>query len=234
MERKRLFLAIKPPPEICQTIAATAEGALRPPRHDAGAPGARPALKLIATANLHITLLFLGDTPVERIADIHRAVTPHAERRQPFRLSLAAFGCFPSPRNPRVVWIGLADPAAVLGALQADIRDALGTAGFTLENRPFRAHITAAYVRRDARQAAAAVRAFLQRANNALQLPAPHFTAREIRLYESELRPSGARHHTLWSIDLQRCAAGNAAGTQKKPPPDAAEEAEEAPPEERR
>ena len=61
----RLFVAVDPPPEVCEELAGWARAA-------AGALGAgsgkdAPALRLLEPELLHITLCFLGARPVEEI-----------------------------------------------------------------------------------------------------------------------------------------------------------------------
>ncbi|TVR31180.1 MAG: RNA 2',3'-cyclic phosphodiesterase [Spirochaetaceae bacterium] len=213
MERKRLFLAVNPPAEVCQQIAAATRAALEAAsaadhtaqkEERAASPHKRGPLpiRLIAQQNLHITLVFLGDTPVNRIAAIQSAVALCTERCAPFDLALAPPGCFPSIRRPRVVWVGVDDAQQKLAALHADICDELRRAGFAVEQRPFRAHITVGYVKRGARNPADSVQTFLQRAGEELQLQPVRFSARALWLIESSLEQSGAQHRGVWAQPL--------------------------------
>ena len=60
--------------------------------------------------------------------------------------TLGGVGAFPNFRRARVVWIGVAtDPRLEL--LHHDLEVACGEAGFEVEGRPFRPHITLARVR---------------------------------------------------------------------------------------
>ncbi|BBI32240.1 hypothetical protein KCTCHS21_16390 [Cohnella abietis] len=66
----------------------------------------------------------------------------------PFALALTEAGTFGPPSTPRVLWCGLAEPAAPSGGALAALHAALGArlsaSGFATEARPFRAHVTLA------------------------------------------------------------------------------------------
>lgn len=92
----------------------------------------------------HVTLAFLGDTPGERLAPAEQAVRRAASQVAPFQLALdGGAGRF----GKRVLWAGL-QPSPALDALEVATAAALRAAGFTLEDRPFHAHLTLARSRR--------------------------------------------------------------------------------------
>ncbi len=118
----RLFCAIPFPPDVRAALAAY-QRQLR----EAGAAG-----NFTRPENLHLTLAFLGETGAVRPAA--KALAAAADRA--FPLTLAGSGRFGD-----VFWVGVTPcPAleALAGALQQRLRDA----GFALEDRPFRPHIT--------------------------------------------------------------------------------------------
>ena len=59
----------------------------------------------------------------------------------PAEAQVAGLGTFPERGSPRVLWLGLAVPAAILD-LQRACERAARAAGFEREERPFRAHLT--------------------------------------------------------------------------------------------
>lgn len=97
--------------------------------------------------DLHATLHFIGETPSSRLEALSAAAADAARLAAPFTLALTDAGTFGSPAAPRVLWCGLAEPAAAPGAL-AELHEALGlrlnASGFATEARPFRAHATLA------------------------------------------------------------------------------------------
>ena len=79
---------------------------------------ARGAVKWVRPELMHLTLRFLGDTPFDRRPAVQAALDAVAAAHVPFDLHLTGVGCFPNPRRPRVVWVGLGgDEAALLAAL---------------------------------------------------------------------------------------------------------------------
>jgi len=97
-------------------------------------------------ADYHVTLHFLGDTPPERVPAAMSAAREAAEAASPLALALGEPGTFGPPAAPRVLWCGLAEPAALRGlaALHAALAAPLAASGFALEARPYRAHVTLA------------------------------------------------------------------------------------------
>jgi 2'-5' RNA ligase len=69
-----------------------------------------------------------------------------AARHHPFDMQLSGVGAFPNFRRPRVVWMGVeAEPRLEL--LHHDVEVAAADAGYEVEGRPFRPHVTLARVR---------------------------------------------------------------------------------------
>ncbi len=95
---------------------------------------------------LHLTLKFLGDVEEALIPDIVEAVGRAASRVQAFAFDSRSLGAFPSPRRPRVVWVGV-EPVDGLYELQEAVETELSTLGFPREKRRFKPHITIARLR---------------------------------------------------------------------------------------
>ncbi len=92
---------------------------------------------------LHMTLAFIGETPVERIDDLRAAaaqVTGEA-----FTLEIDRLACW---RHNRIVWAGCAQAPLPLLTLVGQLRERLAEAGLPLDDRDFAAHLT---LLRDAR-----------------------------------------------------------------------------------
>lgn len=121
---RRFFLAFWPDEELRAQIVRR--------RQLVGARGWRQ----VPDHNLHMTLVFLGSQPAERLAKIVAAVDgvlcPVGE------IGLDRFGWFP---GAQVLWLG-GDAGQQLLALHARVCQALVGAGLTLDSRPFRPHVT--------------------------------------------------------------------------------------------
>jgi 2'-5' RNA ligase len=168
-----VFVAI-PVPEAVRREVADRTAALR-----AGEPRAR----WVAPGNLHLTLLFLGDTEPAEVPGIAAEMRAVAGRQRPFLIELGRAGRFGGTRGPGTLWLGLQRGATETAGLSAALADRLeqpatNEGGQSLE-REWRPHLTLA------RRAPAALR---RRVDAALAgRPALSWQAEELHLYRSHL-----------------------------------------------
>ena len=90
----------------------------------------------------HLTLLFLGAVPDDRVSPLVDAAAPAVGGTPAMTLRLAGGGRFGSLRRPQVAWAGLDGDVAALSALAARLTAAARTVRLPVEDRPFRAHLT--------------------------------------------------------------------------------------------
>lgn len=179
----RLFVAVEIPAEIREKIADFI--ARVKPRLD-GARWVRPE-------GMHITLKFLGNVVDEKRGAIESALD--TIKSLGFTLSLQNIGVFPTPRSPRVLWIGI-DSGPELARTAAQVDQALAPLGFEREKRAFTPHVTIA--RFNERGKKSDVSPVLSEPN----LSFGTMTATEFHLYESKLSPQGARYTKLATFAL--------------------------------
>jgi 2'-5' RNA ligase len=89
--------------------------------------------------NLHLTLVFLGATPTERLLcyeQVLRGLLVPA-----FTLILDRIGYWP---RSGILWLGASQTPAELSTLVQELNQRLESCGFSPERRPFQAHITLA------------------------------------------------------------------------------------------
>ena len=86
---------------------------------------------------LHLTLAFLGSTPVA----LRDALLPHVEsiHAEAFELMLDQPGCW---RHNRIGWLGIRQPPSQLADLVAALQGALQDAGVAFDARPHLPHVT--------------------------------------------------------------------------------------------
>jgi 2'-5' RNA ligase len=101
-----------------------------------------------APRKIHLTWKFLGDVAPDRKGEIVAAARPLCRGRAPIAVGVRGVGAFPPRGAPRVIWVGLADPAGAVAELAAAIEDRMAGIGFPREGRPFHAHVTIGRVRR--------------------------------------------------------------------------------------
>ena len=90
----------------------------------------------------HLTLLFLGSVPGERLADVVDAGAGAVIGTPPMALRLAGGGRFGSIRRPQVAWVGLDGDVQPLVELAGRLSAAARRLGLPVEDRPFRPHLT--------------------------------------------------------------------------------------------
>jgi 2'-5' RNA ligase len=90
----------------------------------------------------HLTLLFLGAVPADRVPDVVEALGPVAGSAPPLRLRLAGGGRFGSRRRPQVAWVGLDGDVPALTDLARRLAGAARRLRLPVEDRPFRPHLT--------------------------------------------------------------------------------------------
>jgi len=137
-------------------------------------------------SNIHLTLKFLGGVEVSRIEPIGKAIERAANGISPFEVEVGGAGCFPSPRSPRVLWVGVSDVPEQLRRLYTNIEDELARQGFQRETRKFSPHLTIGRIR--APHNAAQVAEALIKSG----FSSERFVATEVVLMRSDLRPTGS------------------------------------------
>ena len=102
-------------------------------------------------ANLHVTLLFLGDVDERELGAVCRAVAKAAATEPPFTLTAAGVGAFPNARRPKTVWAGITDGAGPLQRLNAALEERMLELGcYRQEERGYTPHLTLGRAKRDA------------------------------------------------------------------------------------
>jgi 2'-5' RNA ligase len=193
----RLFIALDIDDQIRQRIARFLEGV----------SGFSPDARWVRLESLHITLKFVGEKPPEIIPalreDLETISVP------PFDLTFSGTGFFPTPKSPRVFWIGIQAPPE-LQKLAAAIDDTTVQFDIPKEDRAFSPHLTLA---RKSGGSGSPRKQKEDRPNSVFQrlqeklttIRPPEFgtmTAREYFLYQSQLSRTGSLYSKLHSFKL--------------------------------
>ncbi len=166
----------------------------------------RPVLRLLATKNwpvtavspdnLHVTLKFLGDAPIESRDAIQDQIAKSVTGKPPFDLRVVGLSAFPKVDRPSVVWAGLND-AEPLVSLAHRLEEALELLGFAREPRPFHPHLTLARVKgRPPRELFELLRQHVDTDFGTVEIASLEFL-------RSDRERDGARHSTLLSCELK-------------------------------
>lgn len=97
--------------------------------------------------NLHITLVFLGDTGEEQIRIISNILKERCEGYGKFEMMIKGSGVFKSINDPRVIWAGI-EQTEKLKNLNGLIKSGLKTAGIGPGESPFKPHLTLGRIKR--------------------------------------------------------------------------------------
>ncbi len=158
------------------------------------------AVKWVNPENLHVTLLFLGDTDNRDLPAICRVVRDVAAGHPPFSLHVAGVGAFPNLRRPKVIWAGITDGREVLSQINAELEGKLLELGYyRKEERGYHPHLTLGRVNGE--------RDGLMLAPELLKLPGWEgggSTIGELLVYCSELRRGGSVYSVLARGELSR------------------------------
>jgi 2'-5' RNA ligase len=194
----RLFVAVDPPPQACEQLAAWTRAASTGLGLRAG-KGGRPPLRLLAPETLHLTLCFLGSRPVGEIEAIAGALSPGSGPVGELRVGAPVW--LP-PRRPRALAVEVHDDDGELAALQAEVSRAIvAVSGWEPERRRFRAHITLARI------GAGSVLSSSRGESSLPATPPLRFTPAALILYRSWLSRAGASYEPLVSCALPPTAA---------------------------
>ena len=130
---QRLFIAIEIPRKLKREFLDLANS-FRPREWD--------RVRWIDEEAMHLTLKFLGDTPVDQIPNIQNALEIAAESTGKFTVKIGRTGCFPSFVDPRICWVGFTGELRRLEQLQGRVEGRMVALGLEEDDRDFRAHIT--------------------------------------------------------------------------------------------
>ena len=154
-------------------------------------------VKWVRPGAIHLTLKFLGSISGEDVEKLARSLGPVISLWTPFELRIRGLGCFPSGRNPRVVWVGIEQGSVEASSLQKAVEDQATEVGFPPESRAFKPHLTLGRVRSPKGKGS-----LTQAIENHRDVEIGFFLASEVYLFKSELKPSGAIYTKLRTFPM--------------------------------
>ncbi|PAE24648.1 RNA 2',3'-cyclic phosphodiesterase [Bacillus sp. 7894-2] len=102
-----------------------------------------PFSRWVHHEDYHITLAFLGSAPEDKLQKAVRLAADSIRNEKCFRLKICKLGVFGKQDAPRIFWCGTQQDMH-LQDLRLKVYSACQEAGFELETRPFKPHITMA------------------------------------------------------------------------------------------
>ena len=178
----RLFVALRPPPTVRATLAATMDGL--------------PQARWQDDDQLHLTVRYIGEVDRRMAEDVVLALGHiHAA---PIAVALSGVGAFDKKGRVDALWAGVA-PHDALAALHRKVDHALVRLGLPPEGRAYLPHITLARISRGVGFGPEIPRWQAEHAG----LSSPPFTIEHMTLFESHLGGERARYEVVerWRLE---------------------------------
>lgn len=180
-DKLRLFLALEIPEKLKAKITALT------------LPVRSFPVQWVTSKNLHITLKFLGETPLGKKAQIIETLS--SIKFKPFSVHIKKGGCFyDSSGHPKVLFLSIENPQ--INEMAGLIETALLALGFEKESRSFSPHLTLARIK--GKLSALKTERFLKLSEKFVS----HFKVRSFILYQSILSHQGSVYETVQNFAL--------------------------------
>lgn len=153
------------------------------------------ALYWVSPPSFHVTLQFISDLNEDALPTLIEAVKANVSKLACFELTLPSLELFPNTRRAKLISL-TTEPHNLLKALADAIGQAMKTVNYSLNERPFRGHLTLGHFTYNTRKTPftlPSIPTFI----------APRFIVQEIVLFQSELRTNESRYHTLATFNLR-------------------------------
>ncbi|MEW5845832.1 MAG: RNA 2',3'-cyclic phosphodiesterase [Bacteroidota bacterium] len=188
METKRTFLAIDIEPQA--NIVNLLDELKRTHRLD--------SIKWVKPQIMHLTLFFLGDTPIIQIPEMCSMLNSCVQGFEPFSMELKGLGVFGRPL-PRVIWVGVELSEALI-KIKHSIDDVLSGFGYSDDNEKFNPHLTLGRVKflHNTDKLNAEIQ---QYKTKSFQVQ----TIKEVVFYESILRHQGPEYKAVQKFQRKGC-----------------------------
>lgn len=184
MDDVRVFIAIDLPRLIINQLAAIQEQlSTRLPSN---------SVRWVKPGNIHLTLRFLGDVEQQKLSDIASSLDELVHGTSRFKLDLGSLGCFPNPRKPRIIWVGVDGETEELLNVYLGLEKTLDQLGWPPESRRYHPHLTLGRTK-DVRQVIGG------RLPWGTNIADGQFAAAALHLVRSDLLPTGAEYTFLHS-----------------------------------
>jgi len=153
-------------------------------------------IKWTDTANIHITIAFLGDTEEEIIKEIISMLEERCKGFGQFELFLRGSGIFRNLNDPRIIWTGI-EPSEKIVQLNNLIMNGLKELKINLEDRPFKPHLTIGRIKH--LNNIESLKTLVEEFQNYEIQTVPIY---EVILYESILLSAGPKYKPLIKVKL--------------------------------
>ena len=148
-------------------------------------------VKWVNAGNIHLTLKFLGHTPLEATNEINKVLEKVVVNYSGIELAISGTGCFPNIEKPRVLWLGIDGETNELQKFVTDLDKNLEKLGYPIEGSEYTPHITLARVKYPPKDIPE-IKKFINTSYEPIK-----FNVNRIRFISSELFPNGPIYSIL-------------------------------------
>lgn len=144
-------------------------------------------VKWVEEENLHITLVFLGETREEEAKKVAEEVAAASNGLGLISLATDGFSLLPNEREARILTVKLTGETEKLSTLTEKIKEGLRKRKINFDEKPFQPHITLGRLKR----LNSGEKKKLKEKTRSYDLPELQFKAKRVELIESKLTPVG-------------------------------------------
>lgn len=183
---KRLFIAIEIPEAIRDDVYNLTAGMFKDKKY----------VRLVPVSSIHLTLKFLGNTDINKIGRIKGAIKETAGQFEKFNYKISgAIDAFPERQNARVVFVEIESGGEQICKIYNELENNLSRIKIEKEKRKFSPHITVARLK-NRENLEELINKQEKKINRTLSCTG-------ITLFESQLKPEGARYIVLDKFSLK-------------------------------
>ena len=192
METARSFIAVELPDEVRKEMGKLQES-LKTRRQE--------FVKWVSPESIHLTLKFLGDIALTKVAEITGAMEESVTGIAPFKLHIENLGVFPNLKRIQVIWTGLTGDLNSLRRIQKNIEENMYVLGYPEEQREFTPHLTLGRVR--FQPSPEETQNFVKLLTSTVYKSAYEINIESVNLMKSQLTPQGAKYSRLGTVPLK-------------------------------
>lgn len=151
-------------------------------------------VKLVEPHNIHITLVFIGEIPENKLSLVKEAVSSISFNS--FKIRLRGTGAFPNLSRPRVVWIGIEEGLQELRSIRGTLlKELLGRGIRPDDEKEFSPHLTIGRVKGPSN-----ILNLINSINEFQNVDFGEITVQKIILFKSTLTPKGPIYDPLLEV----------------------------------
>ncbi|MBM7560116.1 RNA 2',3'-cyclic phosphodiesterase [Marinitoga litoralis] len=144
--------------------------------------------------NLHLTLHFLGDTPVTKITEVAKRMEERIVGFPTFAFNVDKIGYFKSNNHPRVIWMGV-EGGNTLKQLHNEIIKSLKLSNIQVTEEEFTPHLTVGRIKKAPE--------FWEKLIKVLDIERVIVPVSAVHIYSSTLTRTGPIYKKMYSIDFE-------------------------------